>query len=92
MSIFNIESNTSKGIMKHKIQCEHCNHTIIFTMLRKHFENKITVVTCSKCNYINQIGNIFNFDSGPYGNKQIADYLTQEVVDNYIWDMNYDKI
>ena len=91
ISNFNISSNVTKGNTRQLVICPKCNQRNFIKNKNKLTYQKIKSVVCSKCRYIINIGEIYNFTTGSKLHKMNKNH-NQDTLDDYIWNDKYDNI
>lgn len=91
ISEFDISSKVPKGNSKQLIICPKCNQKNFINNQNKLTYSKIKTIICTKCKKPIQIGDIFNFKTGTKLNN-INKNHNQKILDDYIWNDNYDNI
>ena len=91
ISNFNISETISKGVQLQMLICPSCKHKNIITSRTKLTFTKIQTTNCNNCGKSIKTGDIFNFKTGTKLNN-LNVHHNQQLLDNYIWNTEYDKI
>ena len=92
MSKFNIKKKIRKGDSTFISKCRYCNAENEVTVTNKLNKQKITTYKCINCEKINQIGDIYNFDSKKKLNQRLDSRFNSVIYNKYEWSQDYDNI
>ena len=92
MSKFKIKKDVRKGDSIFIIKCKYCGSENEVSITSKLNRQKYTTYKCTNCKRINQIGEIYNFDTKKKLNQRLDNRFNSVLYDKHEWSQDYDSI